>query len=58
MAKMILVFLIVFALVFAGMETFRSMTQGERWSLTKSVGYSIIIAVVTLILLAGFVILF
>lgn len=58
MIKMVLTFLIVFMLVLAGIETFRNMTQGERWSLTKSVGYSIIVAVVTLVLLTGFVILF
>lgn len=55
---MVLTFLIVFMLVLAGIETFRNMTNKERWALTKSLGYSIIVAVVTLVLLTGFVILF
>lgn len=58
MIKMVLTFLIVFMLVLAGIETFRNMTNKERWALTKSLGYSIIVAVVTLVLLTGFVILF
>ena len=58
MIKMVLTFLIVFMLVLAGTETFRNMTNKERWALTKSLGYSIIVAVVTLVLLTGFVILF
>ena len=55
---MVFVFLMVAILIFAGIETFRTMTNKERWALTKSLGYSIIIAVVTMVLLTGFVILF
>ena len=58
MAKMILTFLIVFGLVFGAIELFRSLSKKERWALTKTVGYSIIIAVVTVTLLTMFVILF
>ena len=58
MVKMVFVFLMVAILIFAGIETFRTMTNKERWALTKSLGYSIIIAVVTMVLLTGFVILF
>lgn len=58
MVKMVFVFLMVAILIFAGIETFRTMTNKERWALTKSLGYSIIVAVVTLVLLTGFVILF
>lgn len=58
MVKMILAFLIVFTLVFCGIRVFHSMSDKEQWALTKSVGYSIIVALVTLFLLAGFVILF
>lgn len=58
MAKMILVFLVVFALVFFGIEIFRKLSEKEKWALTKTVGYSIIVAVVTITLLTVFVILF
>jgi len=58
MAKMIIAFLIVFALVFAGITAFRSLSEKEKWALTKTVGYSIIVAVVTVLLLTVFVMLF
>jgi hypothetical protein len=58
MSKMISVFLFVFFLVFAGILAFREMSKKERWALTKTIGYSIIVAVVTVLLLTGFVILF
>ncbi len=58
MIRALLAFLVVFALVFFAFEFFRYSTKQERWNLTKSVGYSIIIAVVALLLLTGFVILF
>jgi len=58
MAKMVLVFAVVFALVFVGILAFRKMSKKEKWTLTKTVGYSILVAVVTVLLLTMFVILF
>jgi lipopolysaccharide export LptBFGC system permease protein LptF len=58
MAKMILVFAVVFVLVFAGITAFRSLSKKERWALTKVAGYSIIVAVVTVLLLTLFVMVF
>ena len=58
MAKIVLVFSIVFAIVFAGITAFRSLSAKEKWVLTKTVGYSIIVAVVTVLLLTVFVMLF
>lgn len=58
MAKMVLAFLAVFALVFVGILAFRSLSKKEKWALTKTLGYSIIVAVVTIVLLSVFVILF
>ena len=58
MAKMLFVFLTVAIFVFIGIEVFRTMSNKERWALTKTVGYSIIVAVVTVLLLTLFVMLF
>lgn len=58
MGKMILVFLVVFSLVFMGILAFRNLSNKEKWALTKVVGYSTIVAVVTLLLLSIIVILF
>jgi hypothetical protein len=58
MAKMLFVFLTVAIFVFIGIEVFRTMSNKERWVLTKTVGYSIIVAVVTVLLLTVFVMLF
>jgi hypothetical protein len=58
MIRALLTFLVVFAAVFAAFEIVRYSTKQERWNLTKSAGYSIIVAVAALLLLTGFVILF
>jgi hypothetical protein len=58
MAKMLFVFLTVAIFVFIGIEVFRTMSNKERWVLTKTVGYSIIVAVATVLLLTVFVMLF
>jgi hypothetical protein len=47
----ILTFLVVFVLIFTGIKTLRTMSDKEIWALTKTAGYSIIVAVVTLLLL-------
>ena len=58
MAKMLFVFLTVAIFVFIGIEVVRTMSNKERWALTKTLGYSIIVAVVTVLLLTVFVMLF
>lgn len=58
MLKMIFVFLIVFALIYGGIELVRSLTKLEKWELTKTASYAIIIAVVTTLLLSTIVFLF
>lgn len=58
MIRALLVFAVLFAIIWAGIDIFRSLTNKERWKLTKIVGYSTIIAVVTVVLLSLFVILF
>ena len=58
MLKMILVFLLLFAIIYGAAILFRSMTTSEKWALTKTAGYAIIISVVTTLLLSTIVFLF
>jgi hypothetical protein len=58
MIKVIIVFCMIFAFVYIGIEFFRSMSSLEKWQLTKTAGYATIVAVVTTLLLTGIVILF
>lgn len=58
MIRMILIFLIVYALFHTGIHTFRNMSDSDKWSLTKTVVYSIICASLTVLTLTTFVILF
>lgn len=55
---MILAFLVVFALIFFGIIAFRKLSEKDKWALTKTLTYSIIVAVVTMSLLTMFVVLF
>ena len=58
MIRIILAFLFVFGLFYFGIDAFRSMTGREKWNLTKLVTYSIMCAVLTIVVLALFVIAF
>jgi hypothetical protein len=58
MIQMIFVFVVVFAIIYGGIEAFKHLTKSEKWDLTKNVLYSTIISVVTLLLLTFFYIAF
>ena len=58
MLKMILVFLVLFAIIYGAAVLFRAMPTSEKWALTKTAGYAIIISVVTTLLLSTIVFLF
>jgi hypothetical protein len=58
MSKMILSFLILFALAFVGVKFFVAATGREKIQLIKSLGYSMVITVVVMSIIAGIVILF
>jgi predicted tellurium resistance membrane protein TerC len=58
MSKMILSFLILFALAFVGVKLFVAATGREKIQLIKSLGYSMVITVVVMSIIAGIVILF
>ena len=58
MVKVILFFLLVFAVFFFGLPVLRNLSGSEKWALTKVVGYSILCAVLTTTALTIFVLLF
>ena len=58
MIKIILAFLIAFGICFYGIKSFRDLTGKDKWALTKLVAYSTLCAVLAILLLTLFVILF
>ena len=58
MIRIILAFLFVFGLFYFGIDAVRKMTGKQQWSLTKTVMYSIMCAVLTIVLLSLFVMAF
>lgn len=58
MIKIVLGFILVFAVFFFGINAVRSMSGKEKWQLTKLIAYSIICAVLTTAALIGFVLIF
>jgi hypothetical protein len=58
MIRLWLVFAILAVLIHFGITTWRKLEGKERWSLTKSVAYSIIVSLLALMVMTVFVILF
>jgi len=58
MIRLWLTFFVVALLIHFGITAWRNMTGKERWTLTKTAGYSIIIALLTFVVLATIVVLF
>jgi hypothetical protein len=58
MIRLWLAFAILAVLIHLGITTWRKMEGKEQWTLTKSVGYSIIVALLTLLVMTLIVILF
>ena len=58
MIRLWLTFFIFSALVHFGIMGWRNMTGQERWSLTKTLGYSIIVASLAMLVMVSIVILF
>ena len=58
MAKVILSFFVFYFIFHIGIHAFRSLTDSEKWSLTKTVFYSILCSVLTIATLTTIVILF
>jgi hypothetical protein len=58
MIRVILAFAILAALIHFGITGWRSMTGKERWSLTKTVSYSIIVSLLAIVVMMFIVVLF
>jgi len=58
MIRLWLVFAILAVLIHLGITTWRKMEGKERWTLTKSVTYSIIVSLLALLVMMFIVILF
>ena len=58
MIRLWLVFVIFAVLIHFGITAWRRMEEKERWSLTKTAFYSIIVSLLALAVMTGIVILF
>jgi cytochrome c oxidase assembly factor CtaG len=58
MAKMLIVFLSLFIIFFVSIDLFRKFTGKEKWAVIKTVSYSLAIAVLVVLALTGFVLVF
>ena len=58
MIKLWLAFAVLAVLVHFGITAWRNMEGKERWTLTKSIGYSILVALAAVMLMTVFVIAF
>ena len=58
MIRLVFVFAILAALIHFGIVGWRSMTGKDRWSLTKTLGYSIIVSLLAIVVMMFMVVLF
>ncbi len=58
MIRLWLAFAILAVLIHFGITAWRNLNGKERWTLTKSIVYSIIVASLALVVMVGLVILF
>lgn len=58
MGKVILAFLALTVLFYIGFGLFRNLSEKDKWSLTKQVGYAIICSVMSILTLTVFVLIF
>jgi len=58
MIRLWLAFIIIAAVIHFGITGWRSMSGLEKWTLTKSVFYSIIVSLLALVVMIGLVIVF
>jgi hypothetical protein len=58
MIRLWLTFFVFAALIHFGITVWRRMERKEQWSLTKTLGYSIIVASLAVLVMIGIVIIF
>lgn len=58
MAKMIISFIALFAMVYFGIELFRVATRREKIQLIKSLGYTTLLTVMVVLIITSIIVLF
>ena len=58
MIRIWLAFIVFAALIHFSITSWRALSGLEKWTLTKSIGYSIIVSLLALVVMVGFVIVF
>lgn len=58
MIKIVLAFVLVFLATFFGIQTFRQLRKKEKWQVIKTLAYSAICAIISVVVLISIVILF
>jgi hypothetical protein len=58
MIRLWLAFAVLAVLIHFGITAWRKLEGKERWTLTKSIGYSIVVALLALMVMTAIVILF
>ena len=58
MIKMFIAFLFIFGFFAVGIRLFENMSNSEKISLTKTIGYSILCSVAAMVVVTGIVLIF
>lgn len=58
MIRVILAFVVLFAMFFVGFHFLSTLSGKEKWELTKLIGYSILCSLLTIAAMVGLVIVF
>ena len=58
MIRAFIAFLIVFGIMYVAIPSYRSLTGREKWDVVKLVSYSVLCAILSILVLSGIVILF
>ncbi len=58
MVKMLVVFVLIFLLTYAGIKVFQALTKAEKWDFVKTSLFSIGVAGITLVIMTAIVVLF
>lgn len=58
MIKLVTVFVSLFVILFFGIDMFRKFTKREKWQVAKIAGFSALISLFAVLIMAGMVVLF
>lgn len=58
MIKALVTFISLFVILYVGIDLFRKFTNKQKWDVVKTASYAGVVAVATLVILVGLVVLF